>query len=114
MDKNKKNNVGLMKRRRRSSVFSNSELVRISDGSFYFRKSPLPLADYSVISEGSQFPGSLNYEFSRRIVKKDVLQSLVYQINPGDKSKLNKLSAVKSSRTARYARRFQKSLDTDN
>lgn len=95
-------------KRRRYKTFNHFELVRMFDGFFYTRKTLMPVARYLDDVHKGMFPASLNYEYSRRFLKKDVLQNFVFQTSTENKAKTDKLLAVQASRTARYSRRFKR------
>jgi len=99
-----KKHVGAYSKRRRYFLFNQSELVRMKDGSFYTRKSTMPVARHYDDSGENRVPASLHYEFNRRSLKKDPLQCLVFQVDTQDKAKTAKLMAVASSRAARQSR----------
>ena len=69
----------MKKQRRRSTLYKYSELIRMSDGSFYTRRSPMPVAQYYDDALEQLFPSSLNYEFDKQLKKKDSLQNRAFQ-----------------------------------
>ena len=71
----------------------------MTDGSFYTRKSPMPVARYYDDSQERMVPASLHYEFNRKSLKKDSLQSLVFQVEQEDKAKNAKSLKAKSSKS---------------
>merc|ERR1712225_30799 len=96
------------KRRSRANLFQCAEMVRMSDGSFYTRKTTMPSTTHYDESLEGQFPASLRYEISRDFVKGDVLQSFVFRSTKEDRAKV-KRRVEEASRSARY--RTQKVSD---